>query len=143
MQELVRQNLESITDEFKITNPTLQGMHREADNIQAFVANKANLDDAPSLPYRLNEMDAYLARVSDMQIRAKAMKEYAKTTFLIENEDKLAKMTATNSNRIISTYLYEFTITSERLDSLYDLLSLSCRNLITQISYIKKQMEMR
>lgn len=142
MQEIIKKDLDGITDQFVITNPVLQAMHKEADNIQAFMVQGANIDDPASLTYRLNEMDAYLARVSDIQIRSKAMKEYARVTFLQDNEDKLAKMTATNSNRLISTHLYEFTITTERLEALYSLISQSCKNIITQISFIKQQMQM-
>lgn len=99
--------------------------------------------DPASLTVRLNEMDVWMARLTDMQIRAKAMKEYAKTLMLKNNEEALSKMTATNSNRIVSTYLYEFTVTVDRLDMLYSTLSTMSRNLVTQISYIKQQMQMR
>ena len=142
MKDIINQNLNEITDEFVISNPVLLAMHKEANQIQDYLSHKADIDNPASLTYRLNDLDAYLARVSDMQIRAKAMKEYAKTTFLLNNEDKLSKMTATNSNRMIATYLYEFSITAERLEALYSLLSSSCKNLITQISFIKQQMQM-
>lgn len=140
--EITKPDLSGLTDSFIITNPTLRRMHEEADGIQAYLDNKADLDNYALLPYRLNDLDAYFARVSDMQVRAKAMKEYAKIQFLTCNETKLSNMTATASNRLLSSFLYEFTVTEDRLDALCGALSGACRNLVTQISYIKKTMEL-
>ena len=143
MQEINFPEATAIDDRFNITNPTLAQYHREADQITAFLNVRADLMDPASLTVRLNEMDVWMARLTDMQIRAKAMKEYAKTLMLRNNEEALSKMTATNSNRIVSTYLYEFTVTVDRLEMLYSTLSTMSRNLVTQISYIKQQMQMR
>ena len=143
MQEINSPEAAAIDDRFNISNPTLAQYHKEADTITAFLNVRADLMDPASLTVRLNEMDVWMARLTDMQIRAKAMKEYAKTLMLRNNEEALSKMTATNSNRIVSTYLYEFTVTVDRLEMLYSTLSTMSRNLVTQISYIKQQMQMR
>lgn len=143
MKDIETPDITAIDDGFVITNPTLASYHREADRITEFLRAEANLLDPAALTFRLNEMDAWLARLTDMQIRAKAMREYAKRLFLQTNEEALSKMTATNSNRIVTTFLYEFTITVDRLDTLYQTLSTMSRNLVTQISFIKQQMQMR
>lgn len=143
MQEIKLPESATIDGRFVIANPTLAEYHREADRITEFLKVEANLMDPAALTYRLNEMDVWMARLTDMHIRAKAMKEYAKIMLLKTNEEALAKMTATNSNRIVATYLYEFTVTVDRLETLYQTLSTMSRNLVTQISYIKQQMQMR
>lgn len=143
MQEIQFPEAASINDRFDMLNPTLAAYHKEADRITEFLKVEANLTDPAALTYRLNDMDVWMARLTDMQIRAKAMKEYARTILLKTNGETLAKMTATNSNRIVTTYLYEFTITVDRLDTLYQTLSTMSRNLVTQISFIKQQMQLR
>lgn len=142
MQNYTIPDAAAIDGNFNIKNPTLRAYHSEADTITEFLKLEANLMDPPALTYRLNDMDAWLARLTDMQIRAKAMREYAKSLFLQQNEEALSKMTATNSNRILTTYLYEFTVTVERLDTLYNTLTTMSRNLVTQISFVKQQMQM-
>lgn len=129
-----------ITDQFIIDNPYLRKMHDEADTIQDFLDVRIDLSDPASLTCRLGEMDSYMARLTDMLSRSKAMKEYARTKFYNENEEKLSKMTATNSNRIISSHLYEYTVTYDRLSAEYTTLCKLSDNLRTQISYIKEQM---
>ena len=93
-------------------------MHKEADNIQQ-----------------------YLARLGDMMIRAKTMKERAKFAYISENETELNKLTATVSNRKIDMFLQEYTALYCRLDNMYTTTEHVTRDLVTQISYIKKQME--
>ena len=131
-----------IDDSFGITNPYLQRMHAEADAIQAFLDESARLEDPTSLTIRLNAMDAYQARLSDMMVRAKAMKEKATNRYVEENGDRINKLTATVSNRMISAHLYEYTVTYTRLETMYHTLEHLSRNLVTQISYIKEQMKM-
>ena len=140
MSQDTLQNQSEITDEFIIENPYLRKMHAEADGIQSFLDVRINLDDPSSLTNRLGEMDAYMARLTDMMSRSKAMKEFARTKFYNEHEEKLSKMTATNSNRIISSYLYEYTVTYDRLSAEYTTLCKLSDNLRTQISFIKEQM---
>lgn len=141
--EVRTRNLTAIDGTITFTNPTLASMHMEADLIQSFIAEPANLMDPAALTERLNEGDVWMARLTDILIKAKGMKEYARSVFLRDNEDRLAKMTATNSNRLISTYLFEFNVTADRLEQLYQTLTVICRDLVTQISFVKKQMEMR
>ena len=117
---------------FETTNPLLAGLHREADAIQSYMDRPATLQDPASLTYRLNDMDVYMARLSDILIRAKALRD--------ANEDKLSKMKATASNRLINAYLYEYKIAYDRLETMYHTLEVLARNLVTQISYIKEQM---
>ena len=117
-------------------------MHQEADFIQAYLEQNVDINDIGTLPYRLNMLDAYLHRVSDMNIRAKAMKEYAKMTYMAQNEKALSKMTATNSNRIIGSAIHEFTVTSERMENLYGSLTHAFKNISIQLNWIKKTMEL-
>lgn len=143
MEELHTEDLKLITDQLEIKNPTLQMMHREADNIQRFMDQRADLMDPCALTERLKEMDAYMARLTDMQIKAKSMKKYAETSFNRSNGEALSKMSATNSNRIINAYIFEFAITYDRMEAMYKALSSMSDHLVTQISYIKTQMNMR
>lgn len=122
-------------------NPVLAGLNKEADGIQLFLNQGANLEDPASLTVRLNGLDVYLARLGDMLIQAKTMKELAQNQYIGENEDRLNKLTATVSNRQINTYLFEYKMTYDRLDTMYRLCEHLSRDLVTQISYIKKQME--
>lgn len=130
----------TITDAFEVSNPYLKKMHAEADTMQAFLVEPARLQDPTSLTVRLKDMDVYMARLSEMISRAKAMKERALNLFLTENEAKLAKLTATASNRLINTHLYEYVVTYNRLDTMYHTAEHLSRDLVTQISYIKQQM---
>lgn len=142
METVTNVDLSSIDGAYVISNPALRKMHAEADVVQSFLEREVDINDVGMLPYRLNQLDAYLHRMSDLQSRANAMKEYAKMTYMAQNEKALSKMTATNSNRIISAALYEFTVTADRLDTLYSSLTHACRNLSIQLSWIKKTMEL-
>ncbi len=127
---------------FQATNPILERLHREADSIQHYLNNRANLQDPASLTYRLSDLDVYFARLTEMAIQAKVMKENAQNTFLLENEDKLNKMTATASNRLINAHLAEYKTAYDRLDSMCHLCEHLSRDLVTQISFIKQQMSL-
>lgn len=141
MEKIKEVDLSGIDDRFLIRNPTLIKMHQEATAIQNFLEQDVDINDVAMLPYRLSQLDAYLHRMSDMQTRAKAMKEYAKMTYISQNEEPLSKMTATNSNRVISAALYEFTVTADRMDSMYSSLTQACKNISIQLSWIKKTMD--
>lgn len=141
MEKIKEVDLSGIDDRFLICNPTLIKMHQEATAIQNFLEQDVDINDVTTLPYRLSQLDAYLHRMSDMQTRAKAMKEYAKMTYISQNEEALSKMTATNSNRVISAALYEFTVTADRMDSIYSSLTQACKNISIQLSWIKKTMD--
>lgn len=130
-----------ILSAFNAENPFIAGLHREADTIQSFMDIPANLQDPASLTYRLRDLDAYMSRLTDMMIRSKAMKERAKNNFITENEERINKMTATVSNRLIDAQLLEYTTLYNRLDSMYHTIEHLTRDLVTQISYIKKQIE--
>lgn len=125
---------------FTATNPLIEAMHREADKMQVYMGIPANLQDPASLTYRLADLDVYFARLTDMFIQAKAMKESAQNTFLIDNEDRLNKMTATASTRLINAHLSEYKTLYDRLDNMCHLCEHLSRTLVTQISYIKEQM---
>lgn len=139
--ELKEVNLSVIDDKFIVSNPSLIAMHQEANVIQDFLEQKVNINDFATLPDRLAKLDAYLHRMSDMQSRAKAMKEYAKLTYISQNEEALSKMTATNSNRVINAALYEFIVTTERMDTMFSSLTQACKNISIQLSWIKKTMD--
>lgn len=140
MDELKFVPIESITDKYQITNPHLGAMHREADGIQDFMKIEASLMDPTALTVRLNEMDAYLGRLSDMLSRSRAMKEYAKRKISDDNAATLATMKKTVSDRLIAAYLYELTVTCERLETMYNTLTRQSNDLQSQISYIRNQM---
>lgn len=123
-----------------IENPVLAAINKEADRIQSFLNIPANLQDPASLTFRLNDLDVYLSRLSEMLIQTKALKERAQNKYIEENEDSLNKQTATVSNRRINAYMYEYKITNERIDNMYRLCEHLSRDLVTQISYIKQQM---
>lgn len=125
---------------FSVNEPRLRALHSEADGIQAFLGQKANLDDPTSMTVRLNELDAYLARLSDMMSRSKALRDRAQNDFLLENEDTLSKLSATVANRRINTHLFEYTMTYNRLDTMLRTVEHLSRDLVTQISYVKAQM---
>lgn len=126
---------------FYSENPSIAAMHAEADQIQAVMQQPANLQDPASLTYRLNELDTWMARLTDMLVSAKAMKEKAGNEFWNQNETELTKLTATIQNRKINAFLYEHTVLYNRLDTMYGTMEHLTRDLVTQISYIKKQME--
>lgn len=142
MHNLKEVDLSGIDEKFLICNPTLIQMHAEANVIQSYLEQDVNLQDVAALPERLSHLDAYLHRMSDMQSRAKAMKEYAKMTYISQNEEALSKMTATNSNRVINAAIYEFSVTADRMDTMYSSLTQACKNLSIQLSWIKKTMEL-
>ena len=127
---------------FATQNPFLASMHREADAIQAYMSIPITLEDPASLTYRLKDIDVYMARLSDMMIRAKALKEREQNKYIAENEDKLNKLTATVSNRMINAHLFEYAAAYSRLDAMYHTIEHLSRDLVTQISYIKQQMAM-
>ena len=141
MENITEVNLSGIDGQYVISNPTLMSMHKEADGIQSYLEQDVDINDTNMLPYRLARLDSYMHRMSDMLSRAKAMKEYAKMTYMAQNEKALNKMTATNSNRIINAALHEFIITADRMDALHTSLTHACRNISIQLSWIKKTME--
>lgn len=125
----------------QFNDPAVATLHREADEIQAYMAIPAHLEDPASLVYRLRDLDAYMARLSDMVFRAKMMREREKNKYLAENCDMLNKLSATNSNRLIDAHLFEYSLTYTRLDDMYHTMEHLTRDLVTQISYIKQQMQ--
>jgi hypothetical protein len=143
MSEINTDCLNSIDGNYIIVNPTLAAINKEADNIQKVLEKRINIDtDVGMLPYRLEELDAQLARLGDLISRSKAMKDFAKKT-LIEQNPELEKMTATNSNRIMSSAIFEFTMTVDRLESLYGATYQICKDISSQMYYIQKQMGMK
>lgn len=127
------------TSVFTSQNPLLQQLHTEADTIQKYMNELANLQDPTSLTVRLSNLDAYMARVGEMMVMAKAYRSTAKTKFVNERED-LNKLTATVSNRIIDAHMQDYNILYDRLDTMYETIRHLTRDLVTQISYIKEQM---
>ena len=126
---------------FSTDNPVLAAMQREADGIQAFLGIPLNMEDPAAMTYRLRDLDVYLARLSDMMIRAKTLRDSTKYSYIQENEDRLNKLSATISNRQMDSFLLPFAATYNRLETMYHTTEVLSRNLVTQISYIKKQME--
>ena len=121
-------------------NQLLQRINQEADSIQGMLNTRITLDDLNILPERLSNLDAALARTGELESLATSLKEKAKALLMQENENLLASLSATASNRMISCALHEYTITEDRLSKLYQTLSQACRNIITQISFAKSQM---
>jgi hypothetical protein len=130
--------INELSGAFSTSNPFLAQLHQEADNIQAYMVQRADILDPASLTDRLSHLDVYMARLTDMMIRSKAMRERAKHSYVNSNEDRLNKMTATVSNRLIEANLQEYTAAYNRLDAMYHTIEHLTRDLVTQISYIKK-----
>lgn len=130
-----------INDIYRSENPCIARLHQEADSIQAYMDIPATIEDPAALTYRLKDLDVYMARLSDMMIRSKTMKERAKYAYIADNEDLLNKLSATVSNRKIDVFLQDYTALYNRLDAMYTTMTHLTRDLVTQISYIKKQME--
>ncbi len=128
-------------DIYASQNPIIASLHREADVIQAYIQQPLTLEDPAALTVRLSHMDVYMARLSDIMIRAKTMKEREKNSYIVQNEAELNKLTATISNRKIDAYLQEHTALYNRLDAMYHTMEHLTRDLVTQISYIKQQMQ--
>lgn len=128
-------------DIYASQNPIIASLHREADVIQAYIQQPLTLEDPAALTVRLSHMDVYMARLSDIMIRAKTMKEREKNSYIAQNEAELNKLTATISNRKIDAYLQEHTALYNRLDAMYHTMEHLTRDLVTQISYIKQQMQ--
>lgn len=118
---------------------SIQQLHEEANGIQEYMKQTADLNDPTSLTIRLSNLDSYMARLGEMLITAKALRGTAKTSFVNERED-LNKMTATVSNRIIDAHMQDYNILYDRLDNMYETIRTLTRDLVTQISYIKEQM---
>lgn len=127
---------------FSSSDERIERMHREADGIQELMDRPATLEDPAALTYRLRDLDAQMSRLSDMMVRAKAMRDRMKNRFIAENESRLSKMTATASNRIIDAQLYDLTILYARLEAMYHVMERLTRDLVTQISYIKQQINL-
>jgi len=127
---------------FQTQNPVLAAFHREADDIQAYMILPLTLEDPASLTYRLSDLNVYLARLSDIMSRSKAIRDFEKNNFVAQNEEKINKMTATASNRLISTHLYEYSAAYDRFETMYHTLEVLVKTLITQISFIKSQMNL-
>lgn len=134
--------IQNITDKFTITNPVLKSMNDEADEMQRFLSERADLTDPCALTTRLNEMDVYMSRLTDMQIKSRAMKDYAKAIISAAKDRELPDANTTMKNRIVNAELFEFNLTADRLETMYKTMSTMSDHLVTQISYIKKQMEM-
>ena len=128
-------------DIYASQNTVIASLHREADVIQAYIQQPLTLEDPAALTVRLSHMDVYMARLSDIMIRAKTMKEREKNSYIAQNEAELNKLTATISNRKIDAYLQEHTALYNRLDAMYHTMEHLTRDLVTQISYIKQQMQ--
>lgn len=136
-------NYHCLEDVYESSHPSLAALHTEATKIQAVIELPVDLDNPGDLTERLKVLDVYLARLGDMKVRAKALKEREKNLYLEEHEAEFAKMTATASNRKISAFLHDFTVAADRLETMYDTVSKISKSIVTQISFIKQQMQMR
>ena len=129
-------------DAYETSDPILVVLHGEATKIQSVIEMPVDLDNPGTLMERLNEVDVYLARLGDMHVRAKALKEMVKNRYLDEHDAELSKMSATVSKRKIDAHLFEYTIAVDRLEIMYDSISKISKSLMTRISFIKQQMGM-
>lgn len=132
-----------ITDRIPVTQPTLVRYNAESEAMQQFLNAPANLVDPNMLAERLNILTVYIARVSEMLTKAKAMKEMAKNSYLDNNDSELSKLKATAKAQKIKTYIFEFDYITEKLSNQYSAMCCISRSLITQISYIKLQMSLQ
>ena len=110
--------------------------------MQDYMEMPANIIDPAALNDRLNVITTYIPRLERILADAKQMREYAIRCYQTENEEKLAKLTATVSNRLIKNFLYEFNVSVDRFEAMYSAMCNVERSLITQVSYIKSQMNL-
>ena len=97
-----------ITDRIPVTQPTLVRYNAESEAMQQFLNAPANLVDPNMLAERLNILTVYIARVSEMHTKAKAIKEMDKNSYLDNNDSELSKLKATAKAQKIKTYIFEF-----------------------------------
>ena len=124
---------------FKSSNNSLQKLHDEANVIQAFMNEPCNLQDPNSMTERLCKLDAYMSRLGEMNVVAKAIRSREENAFVGQRED-LNKLTATASNRIIKAHMEDYNILYDRIDTMYETIRHLTKDLVTQISYVKEQM---
>lgn len=131
---------DQIPAQIPFTNPHLAVLNSEADSLMTYLKNEDNMADPGSLVHRLNEIDTLMARLSEMLIQAKSMEKYAKARFDEINAKALEAMKATSATRVRATCLFEFTLTSERLESVYKTMDARREDLRSKISYVREQM---
>ena len=117
------------------------GLWKEADAIQELLLRHMDLQDPAGLTWHLAELDAQMARLSEMTVVADTLREFERRRYETENADKLNEVTATISNRMIKNALFEYTALSDRLKAMYGEGQTQRRDCITQISWIKEQMK--
>ena len=140
VQSFLKQKL-NMYETIQINNPMLAALWAEADNIQALLLRPMNIQDPNALTYHFAELDAQMARLSEMLIRANAYRDKTRHDYETDNEDKLTKLTATVANRMIKNAIFEHTLVCDRLQAMYDEGQMQRRDIITQISWIKEQMK--
>lgn len=128
-------------EQFQISDAELAALNTEADAIQEYMDRASDIRDGNVLTERLHTLDTYMSRLSEMMIRAKTMKAQEQNAYLAANEEKINKLTATVSNRMLASHLFEHSATYERLETMYHTVEHLTRDLVTQISYLKKQLE--
>lgn len=131
--------MENLQNVFKSDNNSIQALHDEANIIQTFMDEPCNLQDPNSMTERLCKLDAYMSRLGEMNVIAKAIRSRAENAFVSQRED-LNKLTATASNRIIKAHMEDYNILYDRIDTMYETIRHLTKDLVTQISYIKEQM---
>ena len=114
-------------ERFQISDAELAALNSEADAIQEYMDRASDIRDGNVL--------------TEMMIRAKTMKAQEQNAYLAANEEKINKLTATVSNRMLASHLFEHSATYERLETMYHTVEHLTRDLVTQISYLKKQLE--
>ena len=145
MEEKYTLNTDALTGidgRYDTPNPTLARMNAEAGEMESELIGRCDILDGSAVASRLDRLDALLARAGQMHSTAKAMREEAKAVLYRDNAEAFAKMKATDLTRLSSLALRQFNVTEERMSILYRSIEQSCKILITQLSYLKKQMEL-
>lgn len=134
--------LSGIDGTYDTPNPTLKGINAEADKVEKELLGRCDILDGSAVAARLDRLDALLAWTGQMHSTTKAMREEAKAVLYRDNAEAFAKMKATDLTRLTGLALRQFAVTEERMSILYRTIEQSCKTLITQLSYLKKQMEL-
>lgn len=131
----------SLENPYALTNPMLISLHSEADGIQQRMLRKETLEDPVSVLHQLSELSVLLPRLGEMKTTSQSFRDFEKNRYLTENADRLAGMKATEITREVNIRMYEFDITYDRLNQMYISLDRRIRDLVSEMSYLKAQMQ--
>lgn len=131
----------SLENPFALTNPMLIALHREADTIQQKMLRPERLEDPAAVLAQLSELSVLLPRLGEMKTVSQSFRDYEKNRFLSDNAERFAQMKATEISRAVNIRMYEYDITYDRMSQMYTSLDRRIRDLVSEMSYLKAQMQ--